>query len=113
MHPLARLERTMRNRPSARDLSIEPLVEAMRRDANRRAGRVGVAAEAWLELAPRDLVDATAVEGFRNGVLAIAVTSAAAKFRLDRVLREGLEARLRELLPALRSVKVRLAAESQ
>jgi hypothetical protein len=107
MDPMARLERSLRNRPRGRDAAIGGLLGSLERDLRRNADRLGAAAEAWVDLAPRELLDSTAVEGFRGGVLDISVESAAAKFRIDRALRDGLEARLRERLATLRKVRVR------
>lgn len=109
MRPIDRLHRSTRNRPKPRDTSIGGLVGSLETELRRKADRLGAAAEAWVDLAPKDLLDSTAVEGFRGGILDIAVESAAAKFRIDRALREGLEARLRERLATLRKVRVRAA----
>lgn len=100
----------MRNRPKAADASIGRVLDSMRQDVERRAARVGTAAEAWLDLAPASIIEGSAVEGFRTGTLEIAVEGSAMKFLVDRALREGLEARLRERLPALRKVRVRVDA---
>jgi len=100
----------MRNRPTGADASIGRVLDSMRRDVERRASRVGTAAEAWLDLAPASIIEGSAVEGFRSGTLEIAVEGSAVKFLVDRTLREGLEARLRERLPALRKVRVRIDA---
>ena len=109
MRPIDRLHRSTRDRPKPRDTSIGGLVGSLETELRRKADRLGAAAEAWVDLAPKDLLDSTAVEGFRGGILDIAVESAAAKFRIDRALREGLEARLRERLATLRKVRVRAA----
>lgn len=103
----------MRNRPTGGNATIGPAIESMQRSIRRNADRLGAAAEAWIDLVPKDLLDSTAVEGFRGGVLDIAVESTAAKFRIDRALREGLEARLRDRLATLRKVRVRAGGPSR
>jgi hypothetical protein len=113
MNPLHRLERSMRNRPTGRHVAIGPAIEALERSLRRNADRLGAAAEAWVDLVPKELLDSTAVEGFRGGVLDISVESPAAKFRIDRALREGLEARLRDRLATLRKVRVRAGGPSR
>ncbi|MFZ9690402.1 MAG: DciA family protein [Phycisphaerales bacterium] len=113
MDPTARLERALRNRPRGRDATIGGLVGSLETQIRRNADRLGAAAEAWVDLAPKELLDSTAVEGFRGGVLDIAVESTAAKFRIDRALREGLEARLRDRLATLRKVRVRACGPSR
>lgn len=102
----------MKNRPVERDASITMVLESLKRDVKRRADRVGAAAEAWIDLAPAAVVEVSAIEGFRAGTLEVAVAGASAKFLVDRSLREGLEARLRDRLPALRKVRVRTDAAS-
>lgn len=75
----------------------------------RQASRLAAVAEAWLDAAPASLADLVSIEGVRSGTLTLAVDGAAAKFRIDRALREGVERSLRERLPSIRAVRVRIA----
>jgi hypothetical protein len=75
----------------------------------RRADRLGGVAAAWLDVVPPSLADLATIEGVRGGTLSLSVDSASAKFRLDRALREGLDAAMRRRLPSIRSIRVRIA----
>jgi hypothetical protein len=112
MIPDPRLARLVRHRPKPRDLSIGGEVERIRAAAERLGKRLGRVGDAWLALVPADLLEHTRIDGLRGGVLEISVDSTAARFALDRLLRGGLEARLRsETSPPIARVRVRVAAD--
>lgn len=100
----------MRNRPAARDLSIGREVEAIRKAMDRLSKRLGQVGDLWIELIPAEIAEHTRLEGMRGGVLEVAVDSQAARYALDRVLRSGAEATLRErAVPPVAKVRVRVA----
>ncbi len=92
-----------------RDLRIEATVAAIARDAARAQRRGVGAAEAWERAMPAALVAETWIESAGPSQLLIGVSSASAAYAVDRALRAGALATLREALgaPALR-VRTRL-----
>lgn len=62
---------------------------------HRRVGRV---VEAWEMCVPAALREDARVDGYSRGTLTVAVASSSARYAIDRVLRSGAEARLRQLL---------------
>ncbi|MGA0419800.1 MAG: DciA family protein [Phycisphaerales bacterium] len=75
----------------------------------RRAARLARVAAARRDAAPPPRARLASIEGVRGGTLTLAVDSAGCKFRVDRALREGLESKLRERVPSIRSIRVRIA----
>jgi hypothetical protein len=90
---LLQLQASRGRRPA--DASIAGPVLSVADSAQRTQRRLGELAELWQELLPRDLVQHTALAGFRGGVLQVTTDSAATSFELDRLLRGGIEAQLR------------------
>lgn len=60
--------------------------------------RVGRVVEAWEVCIPEEIRRDCRVDGYSRGVLTVAVASAPARYAVDRLLRTGAEARLRQLL---------------
>ena len=62
----------------------------------RQSARMGDAAELWERIIPAAIREDTRLSGLAGGVLSVITGSAATTFALDRLLRGGGEARLRE-----------------
>jgi len=78
-----------------RDLTLGFLGDYVKRHhagTQRRMGRLG---ELWQELVPEPLLGRTTLAGFVRGVLTVRVTDSASRYELDRLLRSGIERRLR------------------
>lgn len=65
-------------------------------ELRRVARRLGGIVEAWDDLVPARLRDRAAILGFDRGILTVTVDSSPTLYALDRELRSGLEAALRE-----------------
>jgi len=90
---IARLQ-TLRGRRD-RDVSITSLVAGIRKKSettNRRQGRL---IDLWQAEAPPEILNHTAIDGYRAGTLHVRVATSAVAFELDRELRNGLLATLR------------------
>jgi hypothetical protein len=72
------------------------LVASVRQSVSRTDHRLGQLMDLWLELVPEALVGQTRLTAYRGGRLYVSVDGAAARFELDRLLRGGLEAHLRQ-----------------
>jgi hypothetical protein len=98
VHPaLAQLTQlqTLRGR-RAFEPSIANSVVSVAGDAQRAHKRLGALAELWQEILPPPIVQATALASMRGGVLQVTADSSAVSFELDRLLRGGAEAQLRQ-----------------
>lgn len=78
-----------------RDTSISALINSTARSAQRTHKKLGELIDLWETHVPAPLANQTAITGLRAGTLHVAVADAAARFELDRLLREGLEQTLR------------------
>lgn len=102
------LLRKYRARPE-RDHSITELVQSFEDRANQAQRKAGSFIDVWSEIVPADLETQSRVIGLRGGVVHVVCQSSAAKFELDRALREGLEQELRNAYSStLTKVKVTL-----
>jgi len=105
---LIQLERLRRFRGRReRETSIAPLVLSIDRDLKRQDRAVGGADDAWRQLVPKELADATRVVSFARGTLVVMADSSSSAFEIDRALRGGLEGQLRAALRA-GSLRVRV-----
>lgn len=77
------------------DWSISGMIEATVAEAQRREKNLGELTDLWIESLPTELASRTKLLTFRGGVLNVAVDSSSTMYQLDRLLREGLEAKLR------------------
>lgn len=71
------------------DPSIARVVGAVRDETRRNAKGLGNAGGVWAALCPANLVARTRVESLSRNVLTVCVEDSAAKFVLDRWLRDG------------------------
>ena len=102
------LLRKFRARP-ARDNSITELVQSFEDRANQARRKLGSFIDVWSQIVPTDLETQSRVVGLNGGVAHVVCKSSAAKFELDRALREGLEQQLRSAYSStLIKVKVTL-----
>jgi len=92
----ARLERlrALRRRPE-RPVEVGPIIERTRREARRSERRLGDVAQAWTEAVPPEVGEHCRLIEWRAGVLTVGVGSAARRYALDRLLRQGLATTLR------------------
>jgi len=81
--------------PAERATSIHGYVASIRKHAEKTHRQLGRAIEAWIELVPSELAERTRLTALRRGVLHVDVDDAAARYELDRLLRDGLEDQLR------------------
>lgn len=72
-----------------------PLSVLMKFTLGKRVRQLGALAGIWQDVLPEFLLEHTALEGFRRGVLTVVVDSAAHRFRLQTLLAGGLEAEIR------------------
>ncbi|MFA6045399.1 MAG: hypothetical protein WC718_10480 [Phycisphaerales bacterium] len=78
------------------ELSIGPLVEAMRKNLAARANASAGLEDAWAALAPPELRDSGVVGALSaGGILTIKASNSSAKFEIEVWLRGGGEAALR------------------
>jgi hypothetical protein len=93
-----------------KDLSIIDLVARAQKQAADVHRRLGELIELWDANVPEDIAAHTSLTAMRGGVLHVAVDSSAIAYELDRLLREGLDVRLRQQYRrTLTRVKVTLA----
>jgi hypothetical protein len=98
MHPSLREIQALQSRRgrTGRELSIGATIEREADEATRVHRRLGQLIGLWQELMPQQVADHTALSGLRHGVLHVIVDSAATAFEVDRLLRSGVEARLKQ-----------------
>lgn len=102
------LLRKYRSRPE-RDNSISKLVQSFEDQASQAQRKSGSFIDVWSQFVPADLEKQSRVTVLRGGVAHVVCQSSAAKFELDRALREGLEQELRAAYSStLTKVKVTL-----
>jgi hypothetical protein len=83
-------------RGPAPDFSISKIVGIAQAEAQRYHRRLGALMDLWQELVPPDLAQHTKLTNFRGSVLNVTVDSASISYELDRLLRDGLLAQLRQ-----------------
>ena len=94
LHRIEQL-RTRRARKAA-DFSIAGIVNASQIEAQRYHRRLGALTDLWHELVPTELAQHSKLTNFRGAVLNVTVDSASISYELDRLLRDGLLAQLRQ-----------------
>lgn len=87
--------RRHRARPP-RDVSIGGLLQATQTHAEKVQRRAGALIELWATLLPPDLVSRTEITALRGSILHVRADSSAVAFDLDRRLRGGVLATMRE-----------------
>src|SRR5262245_15070974 len=87
--------RSRRARPE-RAVPIAATVSAIAADVRRTHKRHGELIELWERFVPADLAAQSSIVSFRGGVAQVQVESAAASFEIDRLLRSGVLATLRQ-----------------
>lgn len=96
-----------------RDASIARDLDFLRRGFSERNRALGDVIDAWNALASPAIREVAAVAGLSNGTLTIAAAGSSASYEISRALRDGLERRLVERLPArIRRVKVKVGGDS-
>ena len=86
--------RKSRNRPEPQ-WSLGFLREQFKRQVEKPYRQLGTVSGLWSQLVPQDLARHTRLESLSRGVLRVAVDSSARLYELDRMLRLGLEQKLR------------------
>lgn len=101
--------RAWRNRPQ-RDLTLGYLADHVKRTVTKPHKQLGQIARLWEQAVPPALADRTALVSLTHGVLTVHVADSSAMYELDRLLRGGVELRLRQSCETtLRKVKCRVA----
>ena len=96
------------------DPSIESILDTTRKKARRDEKRLASFTEAWEMLVPPDVLASCRLAGARGSTITIEVDSSPAKYELDRLLRNGLEANLRRLYTGpLTKIRTRLGSPDQ
>lgn len=94
----AAIERLERLRPSRAIRERQPdttrLFASAAREQKRAAKALGGVAEVFEAVVPPELASSCSLAGMRGGLLTIEVSSSAARYALDRFLRDGGEAAL-------------------
>ena len=110
-----RLERLrdQRNVPE-RDLSLGFLKKQFKQEVERPYKQLGDLAAIWEQLVPVELARHTRLDSLSRGVLRVSVGTSSHLYKLDRLLRSGLE---RELISqntgkAIRRVQLRVDAQT-
>lgn len=92
-----------------RDLSISRQVAHLRHEADRVQRKLGALIDLWDATVPRHILPHTVLTGYRGGTLTVTVNSSSTAYELDRLLREGLLAELRQgFRGTLTRVRVRI-----
>ncbi len=91
------------------DSGLGFIVDQFQRQVARPHQQLGQLAEQWQALVPAALAERTRLRSFARGTLSVAVADSATLYQLDRLLRGGLERRLRSAgASALRRVKLQV-----
>ena len=91
-----RIEQLRHWRRRSPPLSIGSEVKAVAVQAARTHRKLGQLIDLWESRVPADLVAHSSIAGLRGGVAHVLVDSASTAYELDRLLREGLLAQLRQ-----------------
>ena len=78
------------------DVSITALIEKTRDQAQKKRRALGEMIELWEALVPDKVASHTVLTTYKGGVLYVTAESASVRYELDRLLREGLLAALRQ-----------------
>lgn len=103
---LSRL-RQWRNKPDP-DLSLGFLRQQFKQQHVRPAKHLAKVVQAWETLVPAELQSHTKLQTLSRGVLRVQVDSSPVLYELDRLLREGLEAKLIRAAAGSGLLKIRL-----
>lgn len=96
------------------DPTIDSILESTKKRARRDEKRLASFTEAWERLVPPEILASCRLVGARGSTITVEVDSSPAKYELDRLLRNGLEANLRRLYTGpLVNVRTRLGAPDQ
>jgi hypothetical protein len=94
------------------DFSIDGMLSSMARQARAALKKGTGAADAWIACVPTELSERSRLEGVRSGTLHVVVDGSSSLWELDRLLRCGLEARIRESTNgAVQRVRLRVGAD--
>lgn len=85
--------RQWRTRPEP-DLSLNFLARQFKLQVEKPHKQLGKIAELWMNLVPNELLGQTRLESLVRGVLKVGVADSSTLYRLDRLLRQGVEAQL-------------------
>jgi hypothetical protein len=101
-------------RPKSRDTSLASfLPDWFKKEVEKPAAKLGVAAEVWTAIAPPALRDSCSLIGFSKGTLTIAAPSALHRNQLDMNLRAGLLRQLQDASKgAVYKIKTLIQAEA-
>ncbi|MCC5830579.1 MAG: DUF721 domain-containing protein [Phycisphaeraceae bacterium] len=97
--------RERRLRPE-RDYSLGFVREMFKSRIERPFHQLQAVSEAWMRLVPEDLRACCRLEGLQRGVLRVRVEGSARLYTLDRLLKSGLEARLKDELRGIRLSRI-------
>ena len=94
-----------------KDLSLSFVAEHVRRQIGKPHKQLGELSTLWTRHVPAHLLEQTALASLSRGVLTVRVADSATLYELDRLMRAGLEMRIRAAAPAtLRRIKLTIAA---
>ena len=94
-----------RDRPSI----YRGAVDRIQREARRTNRHLGDFIEHWQSMLPPDVARHTSVDSIRGGTIHVRVANSAAAFEVDRLLREGVLAKLRRACSiTIADIKVRV-----
>ena len=102
-------------RPKEPDRSLRFLKTYFRQQVAKQHNQVAALVELWEALVPPELLEHTRLESLTRGVLRVGVDSSSHLYKLDRLLRSGLEKRLRmeARIATLRRVQLRLVVRDE
>lgn len=81
--------------PRSRPSIYQGAITRIQRDARRTNRHLGDFITHWQELLPEKIASGTSVESVRGGTIHVRATNSAIAFEVDRLLREGVLAKLR------------------
>jgi len=94
LRQLERLRRWRNGRPTG-DLSLSYMPDWVKRQVVQPHVQLGRVVKVWQDLIPGRLCDRTALVSLSRGVLTVHVTDSPTMYELDRLLRGGLERRIK------------------
>jgi len=107
-NPEKQLDNLRRWRNRDRDLSLGFLEKQVRSQYGRPAKQLGALVPHWESLVPAALLPRTRLESLSRGTLRVTVADASTNYELDRLLREGLLAKLQKASSGATLRRVRL-----
>lgn len=96
---LVNTQNARREKAGSFDHSLAHDLEKLDRAVSRLDARSTAFIRAWNDLMPAELVASTQLKSLRRGTAVILVENAGTAYEIDRLLRTGIEHRLREALP--------------